>query len=456
MGVFSSSLKDGSSAGSPSGREWLIGKIRRPKRPLVIGLAIFLGITGSAAGLGWANSWWRQSGQKAAEELVLDHWEQAKRASDDGDAALAKTHLEAILAICPLNSQAQFLMARNCRRIQDAASWRHLLLAESLGWPRQQIILEKQLLQAEAGDIWSVEEALLDELNRLPPEERLILEALVKGYLNNFRFIDAVELATPWINRYPRDWLAYLFRGRAYQGLGRLEEAISDYQDALKIRPESILAKLWYADSLMVIHDYQNALANYQDYRTMVPDDWEAAFAIAECQFSLGEPQARALLETLLTEHPRHQSGLLLAARMDLVEDSPEKALNRLRQALAISPRDPNTLQTLTAALRLLHRPDEADQMEKQYRQVLDQGQQLRQLKEKILSQPEDTTLRYQAGMLCLEMGREEEAVDWFQSVLWISRDHRPTHLALADYWAKHGQPQRAAYHRRRAEGGRR
>ena len=77
-------------------------------------------------------------------------------------------------------------------------------------------------------------------------------------------------------------------------------------------------------------------------------------------------------------------------------------------------------------------------------------------LKERIANQPDDATLRYQAGMLCLEMVLEKQASDWFQSVLWIDPNHRPTHLALADYWAKHGQPQRAAYHRRRAEGKRR
>jgi tetratricopeptide (TPR) repeat protein len=329
-------------------------------------------------------------------------------------------------------------------------------MAQSLGWPRHQILLEQRLTQAESGDTWSVEEALLDELNRLPPEERLILEALVKGYLNNFRFLDAVELATPWIERYPHDGLAYLYRARAYQGLGRWGDAVEDYREALKILPDSMTARLWCADSHLALHDFEEALDNYELYRKMAPGDREALFAIAECQFSLGQPEARATLENLLAKDPRHEGGLLLSAKIDLVEDAPDKALVHLRQALAISPRDPQVLQALTGTLRQLQRREEANQMEKQYRRLLDQAQQLTQLKEKILSQPEDATLRYQAGALSLEMGREKEAADWFQSVFWIDPNHRPTHLALADYWKKHSQPERAAYHLRRAEGKRR
>jgi Tfp pilus assembly protein PilF len=55
--------------------------------------------------------------------------------------------------------------------------------------------------------------------------------------------------------------------------------------------------------------------------------------------------------------------------------------------------------------------------------------------------------------MLALELEQEKEASDWFQTVFYIDPNHRPSHLALADYWAKHGRPQQADYHRRRSEG---
>jgi tetratricopeptide (TPR) repeat protein len=337
--------------------------------------------------------------------------------------------------------------------MNDPASRQYLFLAESLGWPHDEIVLEERLLQAESGDIWSVEQPLLDQLNRLPPQERVIVEGLVMGYLNSARFADAADIASMWIQRYPDDWQAYLYRGRAYQGQGRWEEAVSHYQDALKIKPDSVGARLWYAETLLASQDYQNALDNYQAYSKMVPEDGEALFAIATCQFSLGQSQARATLEDLLNKYPQHQRGLLLAARMDLAEDELDRALARLRKASALGPPDPDILQTLILTLRKLNRQEEADKEEKQYGRILEKAHQLKELHKKIQLEPTNTSLRYQAGMLALELGHEKEASDWFQTVLFIEPGHRQTHLALADYWNKHGQPQRAAYHLRLAEG---
>jgi tetratricopeptide (TPR) repeat protein len=450
MGIPSSQTKDASSVASASSQESLLVRIRR-KRRLVAGLG-FLVLGGIAVGLRWTPAW-QGYGKKSPQESARDHWEQALRASDEGDVDLAKSHLEAVLAICPLNVRAHFLMARTCRRTNDPAGRQFLFLAESLGWPQDQIVLEQRLHRAETGDIWSVEETLLDELNRLTPEEPVILEALLKGYMNSARFLDAVDIASTWIKRFPGDWLAYLDRGRAYQQLKRMEEAISDYQHVLKIRPDSMAATLWCADAFLAVRDYQSALEKYQAYREMAPADWETLLDIAECQFSLGQPQARATLENVLKDHPQDRGGLLLAARINIAEDAPEKALPYLRKALELGRPHPEVLQPLIRVLRKLNQHKEADQLEKRYDQILEKFERLRELTVKIQAEPGDASLRYQAGIVALESGHEKEAMSWFQTVFFVDPGHRPTHLALADYWIKHGQPQQAAYHLRRAEG---
>ena len=451
MRIFSAPARDASCLASPSRRESWFGKLQPSRRLVVAGLVFLLIMVGVGLGLRKADpwQWWVQ---KAPEERVQNHLDQANLAIQNGDFALAKTHLQAILEICPLNARVQFLMARTCRRDDDPADLGYLNLAESFGWPRDQILLEHRLRQAQSGDTWSVEEALLEELNRLTPEEQVILEGLVKGYLNSARFADAVAIATTWIKRYPDDWLSYLYRGRGYQGLGQWGEAISDYQNVLKTHPESILATLWCADAFWALDDFQDALDTYQAYRKMAPDDWESLFAIAECQYSLRQPEARTTLENLLNDHPQHRRGLLLAAKINIAENAPAKALPYLRKAMELGPPDPEVLQALIVVLQKLKRPEEADQVEKQFWQILEKGKQLNRLKEKIQAEPRDPALRYQAGMLALELGREKEATDWFQTVFYIDPGHRATHLALADYWSKHGEPERAAYHLRRAE----
>jgi tetratricopeptide (TPR) repeat protein len=428
-----------------------MAKIRRNKHWLVVGLVLLLA-TGIGIGLAWTPlwQWW---GRKAPHESVRDHWEQAVRASDEGDLDMATVHLEALLAICPLNARAHFLMARTCRRGNDPAGRQYLFLAESLGWPHDQIVLEQRLGQAESGDTWSVEEPLFDELNRLTSDERVILEALVKGYLNSARLVDAAEFATTWLKRYPDDWQAYLYRGRAYQGLSRLDEAIADYQHVLKMRPNSKAANLWFADAQLALNNYQSALELYHTYRKLAADDRESLLGIAKSQFALGQPEAQATVQEFLDKNPQHPGGLLLAARIEIAAERPDKALPHLQKAVELGNPDPAVLQALIGILRKLNRNQEADQLEKRYTVILEDSKQLGDLIEKIHSEPGDASLRYQAGMLALELGNEKEAMTWFQTVFYIDPGHRSTHLALADYWSKHGEPQQAAYHRRRAEG---
>jgi tetratricopeptide (TPR) repeat protein len=418
----------------------------------VAGLVLFLIMIGVGLGMRKVDpwQWWVQ---KAPEEGVQNHLDKANLAIENGNFALAKTHLQAILEICPLNARVQFLMARTCRRDDDPAALKYLNWAESFGWPRDQILLEHRLRQAQSGDTWSVEKALLEELNRVSLEEQVIFEALVKGYLNSARFADAVEIATTWIKRRPDDWLSSLYRGRGYQALGQWGQAISDYQNVLITHPESILATLWCAEAFWALNDYQNALDTYRAYHKMVPDDRESLFAIAECQFSLRQPEARTTLENLLNDHPEHRRGLLLAAKINIAEDAPAKALPYLQKAMELGPPDPEVLQALIVVLQKLKRSEEADQVEKKFWQILEKAKQLNQLKEKIQTEPRDPSLRYQAGMLALDLGRDKEATDWFQTVFYIDPGHRATHLTLADYWSKHGEAGRAAYHLGRAEG---
>src|SRR5206468_8595541 len=100
----------------------------------------------------------------------------------------------------------------------------HLDRAAVLQWPQQQIRLERQLRRAQTGDIWTIEQSLLDRLNTQPAEEVIapeafeeviILEALVHGLMQIDRLEDVLSLTSTWIERYPDDWLPLIYRGNA-------------------------------------------------------------------------------------------------------------------------------------------------------------------------------------------------------------------------------------------------
>ena len=76
--------------------------------------------------------------------------------------------------------------------------------------------------------------------------------------------------------------------------------------------------------------------------------------------------------------------------------------------------------------------------------------EEMAQLTWQLQQAPNDADLRYRIAQLFLRSG-EEEGLRWLLLNLQQHPNHRPSHLALADYYDKQGQTARAADHRRQA-----
>jgi Tfp pilus assembly protein PilF len=68
-----------------------------------------------------------------------------------------------------------------------------------------------------------------------------------------------------------------------------------------------------------------------------------------------------------------------------------------------------------------------------------------------VLKSPRDPALRVEAAAIFLRSGEEQEGLRWLDMALHLDGGYRPAHQALADYFERHGQPERAAHHRRLA-----
>src|SRR5207244_9138845 len=161
---------------------------------------------------------------------------------------------------------------------------------------------------------------------------------------------------------------------------------------------------------------------------------------------------AQASLNDALRQDANYVPGLVDQGQF-VQSQSPEEALPWFRKAAAVEPNDPNILYNFVLALRAAKKEDEAAQFDNRLKEIQAKSTQLNKLMMDLLKDANNIELRYQVANLNLEMGKEEEAAHWFQTVLWIDPDHRPTLRALAAYWRKQKDFRRAAYYLDRAEG---
>jgi hypothetical protein len=54
--------------------------------------------------------------------------------------------------------------------------------------------------------------------------------------------------------------------------------------------------------------------------------------------------------------------------------------------------------------------------------------------------------------MICLKLGRHQEAAHWFQGILWKDPGHLPTLNAIVDFYQSEGNRKMADLYRRKAQ----
>jgi Tfp pilus assembly protein PilF len=59
-----------------------------------------------------------------------------------------------------------------------------------------------------------------------------------------------------------------------------------------------------------------------------------------------------------------------------------------------------------------------------------------------------DPAPRVEAARICMRNGQEQEGLRWLFGALQINPNHQPAHDALADYYERHGDTERARAHR--------
>jgi Flp pilus assembly protein TadD len=420
-------------------RDWLLFPLRRPGRALVA--AGLLALAGWLAWYGLAVLRFRQ--ERAAAEQALAAY----------DFAAARRHLAECRRLWPADRDACLLAARAARRDGDLdAAEERLTDFRRLGGPTAAGTLEGDLLEAARGRVEAVTPDLLRELDAHHPASEEILEALAVGCVRVYRLDRARFWVEELLARFPRNPVGRLLRAETFETLGQRERALEEMRRLVADFPASPEARRQLAALLVQAQDYEGAAGGYEELLRLQPGRVEDLVGLTRCLMRLGRTEdARRRVQELQERAADNSEALLECGRFALADLRPADAEALLRRAAELAPDDHEVHQQLGVCLQQLDRPDEARAHLERSRQIEADLVRLERVFQAVLHAPADPAPRLEAGQICLRNGQEAEGLRWLVGALEVAPDHRPTHAALADYYAARGDAERAEYHRRLA-----
>jgi tetratricopeptide (TPR) repeat protein len=415
-----------------------VGRSALGKVLLVVGLVAIIGLTAIViGGFGVAASRLR-AGRDALERR---------------DFLAAKELLEASAKVWNCG-EAHRLAARAARYLEayDEAE-EHLKAAQNLDGKSAAIDLERTLMLAQRGAVDdSVDQYLQGCIAQRHPDSPVILEALAEGYFKLFRIPQSALCLQLWISQQPKSAEPLIRRGQLFSRLHHFEKAETDYRQALLLEPDSLLAGLHLAGLLDARTRSGEALPYYESLRRRFPDEPRILMGLGHCYLQLGRPDdARQVLDHLMELYP--DEGLALAERGQLALQAGQvvDAEKFFRQAIERDPFDQEAIYALSLCLRREGRQEEAEKYLTRSERVKTWFNRLTDATTRMFDVPHDAEPRYQAGVVFVEMGMEEEALRWFLAGLKEDPKHKPTNNALADYYERIGQTAVAAQYRQAA-----
>jgi protein O-mannosyl-transferase len=217
--------------------------------------------------------------------------------------------------------------------------------------------------------------------------------------------------------------------GMALEALGRVDEALAQYQAALQIDPGypaahnnvgAVLLRLGRAGEAAA--HFAEALRRWPDFAIARENLGQALaaqgrFADAEAEYA----QALRLRPDFAAAHGH--MGMALASQGRLAE-----AVEQYRSALRLDPAGAETHNNLGTALGSLGRADEA----------------IAEFEEAVRLDPRSAVARVNLGFTLAGQGRAPEAIPHFQEAVRLQPDLEPAHLYLGWALAGTGRPDEA------------
>jgi Flp pilus assembly protein TadD len=276
------------------------------------------------------------------------------------------------------------------------------------------------------------------------PDTPLLLDALTRGYLRQYRLGEARACLNRWLEGEPDNAQALCLEGLFHLDYSHARTAAeASYRRALERDPEHEEARLGLAVALIEGRKYAEAAEHFEHLRRCQPDNLSVQVGLAECRSALGETdEAARLVEGVLERQPELAPALALRGRLALEGGDPAGAEPWLRRALAREPSNHRALYALVQCLRQNGKEAEAKRRQRQLEQMEEDLDRFNEIVTKeMLKRPRDPELHTTLGRLLLRGGHREEGLHWLHSALRLDPQYAPARRALAEYQKPKAQP---------------
>lgn len=225
----------------------------------------------------------------------------------------------------------------------------------------------------------------------------LWIQVLPRGGANQ-RIILQESLMRHRLQKYPNEFTAHFNLGAALQSLGKVEEAITYYRQALRIKPDDAVARNSLGSALQTLGKFEEAIGQYRETLRIRPDYVNAHYNLGTSLLSIGKP---------------------------------EEAITHFREVLRFGPEDPDAYNDLGSALAMQGEMAEAaTQFEKALR-----------------LNPRHSNAHYNLGKVMAIQGNLAQAVAHFEQALKSDPENADAHNDFGEVLAMQGNFAQAVAH---------
>jgi tetratricopeptide (TPR) repeat protein len=389
----------------------------------IAGVVLGLALVALVLGRSHLRAWYHRRAARA--ELQRYHTPQAIR------------HLRICRDVWPRDPEVLLLAARAARRARVYGDSERLLeMYRQIRGPDDAFAFELLLLAAECR-VDRAADQCWQRLDQGRGDAPLLLEALTRGYLRQYRLDQARRCLERWRQVRPDDPQAWYLEGLLlFDYLHARAAALNSYRRAVELDPDHEEARLGLAVALLEDKSFAPAAEQFARLRQSQPENARLQVGLAECLDGLGETaEAARLVDDVLARQSHFAPALSLRGQWALREGHLAEAERDLRAALRRQPMDHRARYRLVSCLQRGEREEEARREQEQLAQIEEDVARFNAIVTKELVQrPSDPALHCAVGQLLLRGGQRDEGLRWLQSALRLDAQYAPAQQALADY----------------------